>query len=293
MKNKELLENYYNYMISIKRRSDNTVRNYKSDLNGLLKFLENKDIKNITQKDLERYISSLSLKKRSSSTISRKISTIQSFFSYLVKRENVINKNPSIDLEHPTIDKALPIYLEIDEVMEMLKVIDNERDYAIVNIFLNCGLRASELVNLNLDNIKNNTLRINKGKGNKDRIINLNKICIDSINEYLKTRPDINNEALFISRNKNRLSYKAVNKLIKKYVKRAGLDETKYTPHKLRHTAATLMYQAGTDIRTIQEILGHSELSTTQIYTHVGDKQKQDAVNNNPINKMLKSQEVI
>ena len=201
----------------------------------------------------------------------------------------MLDYNPASELDSPKILKRLPKYLNIDESKRLLNSIDGkhrERDYAIITLFLNCGLRLSELVNININNIKNDTLTV-IGKGNKERTIYLNNACINAINNYLKVRP-VNGvkdkNALFLSERKQRISNKTVQSIVKKYIMLAGLDPERYSTHKLRHTAATLMYRYGNvDIRALQRILGHESISTTEIYTHVDDSQLRNAVFSNPL----------
>ena len=205
-----------------------------------------------------------------------------------------IDNNPASELHTPKLNKRQPRYLSLEESLNFLKSIDGpfrERDIAIFVLFLNCGLRLSELVGINLNDINfaKRTLRV-IGKGNKERIVFLNDLCISCINAYLQVRPgevEYNDRnALFISKRNRRISNRMVELLSKKYFKAAGIDETIYSPHKLRHTAATIMYKEGkVDIRTLQMILGHESISTTQIYTHVGDQSLIDAAENNPFNK--------
>jgi integrase/recombinase XerD len=185
--------------------------------------------------------------------------------------------------------KRLPRYLNIEESKKLLGAIDGEhreRDFAIITLFLNCGLRLSELVGINLNRIKNDILTV-VGKGDKERTIYLNAACKRAIEAYLKVRPvegvkDKN--ALFLSERKQRISNKTVQHIVKKYITAAGLDPERYSTHKLRHTAATLMYKHGkVDIRALQEILGHESIATTEIYTHVDNQQIKTAVESNPL----------
>jgi site-specific recombinase XerD len=222
----------------------------------------------------------------------RKIATLKSFFKYLHGKAKVISENPSLELESPKIDKKNPVYLTLDESKNLLNSIDGkfkERDYCIITLFLNCGIRLSELCGINISSIKGDTLTV-FGKGAKERTIYLNNACLNALNNYLKLRNDQidkikDKDALFISKNYTRINKRSVELLLKKYLKEANLDTEKYTPHKLRHSAATLMYKYGNvDIRSLQKILGHENVSTTQIYTHVDDEQLREAVNLNPLN---------
>ena len=202
----------------------------------------------------------------------------------------LIPANPAVDLESPKKNSRLPVALSLDESKTMLSSIkgtNEERDYAIITLFLNCGLRLSELIGINIDKIKGDTLTV-VGKGNKERTIYLNDVCIKAIEEYLAVRPEANpghENALFLSNRKTRFTQRGVQHMVDKYLKEAGLSGKHFSPHKLRHTAATLMYQYGhVDIRSLQELLGHESVSTTQIYTHINKEQLRDAVKLNPLN---------
>jgi len=192
------------------------------------------------------------------------------------------------DLDSPKSLRALPKFLSLDECMQLLASIDGkyvERDYLIITLFLNCGLRISELIGLNTTDVRGDYIRV-LGKGNKERIIYLNDACIDAMNAYLAVRelmPCKEKNALFVSRNQNRLSRSTVHHIVKKYLLMAGLDSTQYSSHKLRHTAATLLLQNGVDVRTLQEVLGHDHLNTTQIYTHVDNSELRIAAQASPL----------
>lgn len=232
-----------------------------------------------------------------SSTRSRKCAAIRSFFNYLCIHEESMEKNPTMALNNPKLRKTLPRYLSLSESIALLEAVSgvNElRDYCILTLFLNCGLRVGELVGLNTKNIRDDTMRV-LGKGNKERQLYLNEACLDALEAYLTVRPDPKDEiehrdALFVSRNKTRLTTRAVENIVKKAVTQAGLDP-KYSPHKLRHTAATLMLNTGVDLRTLQDVLGHENLGTTQIYTHISDANMKMAVDANPL-AHLKKQEI-
>lgn len=287
--NKKLVQEYLSYMENVKNKSQNTTKNYKIDLNLLFGFLEDKNIKTVntvTLQDLHEFIAFCKKRGDAKSTRARRIASIKSFFKYL-KMMKIIKSNPAIELETPKQEKRNPKYLTLKESQKLLSVIDGthkERDYAIITLFLNCGLRLSELVSIDIDKFKGDTLAI-VGKGNKERTIYLNEVCISAIDEYLKVRPKIETKALFISERKRRISNRAIQKMIDKYLEKAGFDTSIYSTHKLRHTAATLMYKYGNvDIRALQDILGHESVSTTQIYTHVDDEQLRTAVKANPLN---------
>ena len=257
-------------------------------------------IKKIKLEDIHSFLSYLALNQNAKpATRARKISTIRIFFSYLSQKAHLIEENPAQNLETPKLDKRLPKYLSLEDSKKLLSVTENEndenkeRDYAIITLFLNCGMRLSELIGINISDIDFNEEKLNViGKGNKERTIYLNKSCINAIKEYLNVRPKDNvkiddkasNRALFLSKRRERISNRTVQYIVEKELRKAGLDTTKYSTHKLRHTAATLMYQYGqVDIRALQELLGHKSISTTEIYTHVSNEQVRNAVESNPL----------
>ena len=233
-----------------------------------------------------------------STTRARKVSSIKQFFKYLTVHTHQLEENPAELLDAPKLKKALPKHLTLDDSLELLNSVkesDNQnsiRDYCIITLFLNCGLRLSELCNLNVTDLTTDgSLRI-LGKGNKERVIYLNDACRSSLSDYLKIRPNEgvpadHKNALFISRNKRRISNKTVQHIVYTYLEKIGLGGQGLSVHKLRHTAATLMYQhGGVDIRVLQNILGHENLGTTQIYTHVADEQVKSAIEANPLSKL-------
>lgn len=230
----------------------------------------------------------------SSTSRARKVSAIRSFFRYLTDKKHLLETNPVSDLESPTVHRALPVYLTVDDSIRLLEAIEGEfrtRDYCILTLFLNCGLRVSELAGLNLTDFQQDTVRV-LGKGQKERTVYLNDACRAALEAYLPDRVhphDRDKNALFISRNRNRISVQTVKWLVKKYVEQAGLDPQKYSAHKLRHTAATLMYQNGVDIRTLQNVLGHTSVSTTMIYTHIEDESLRQAASKNPLAGVMPS----
>ncbi|MBZ4646574.1 MAG: hypothetical protein PWR27_1383 [Petroclostridium sp.] len=315
----QVIRDYLSYMETIKGKSKNTTKEYFFDLRTFFRFMKihkgyvDKDadfekipiddinvelIKTITLSDLYEYMAYVNRKRgNNANSRARKVASIKSFFSYLNTKAKLIDINPAKELESPKIQKRMPRYLNLEESKQLLYAINGEykeRDYAILTLFLNCGLRLSELVSINLNKIKNDTLTV-VGKGNKERTIYLNKACINAINNYLRVRP-VNGvkdkNALFLSERKQRISNKTVQYIVKKYIKQAGLDPEKYSTHKLRHTAATLMYKhGGVDIRALQEILGHENLSTTEIYTHVDNEQLRNAVDQNPLANIIKEGE--
>ena len=222
------------------------------------------------------------------STRARKVSTLRSFYKYLTVKAKLLDTNPLQDLDVPKIPHTLPRYLTLPEAQALLSSVDGknkERDYCILCVFLNCGLRISEIVGLNLSDIRVDHIRV-FGKGSKERIIYINDACAEAINNYLEVRKNIaaiDKNALFLSNRRTRMSREAVHSMVKVSLKRAGLDADKYSSHKLRHTAATLMLQNGVDVRTLQELLGHDNLNTTQIYTHIDNSELRLASEANPL----------
>lgn len=257
-------------------------------------------IKKIQLDDILAFTSYLTREFHSkASTRARKISTIRIFFKYLNKKAKLIDENPALDLETPKLDRRLPKYLSLEDSRKLLDVTYNEdnrnceRDYAIITLFLNCGMRLSELVGINLQDIDFDECKLNViGKGNKERTIYLNKACMNAIADYLAVRPKegikhdkkYSEKALFLSERRTRISNRTVENIVTKQLQAAGLDTRKYSVHKLRHTAATLMYQYGqVDIRALQKVLGHESIATTEIYTHVNDEQVRNAFESNPL----------
>ena len=318
-KNPDYLNGFLDYMVTIQNKSSNTVKEYNYDLATFLKFikmyfhltdetdLEKIDyddvsldtIEKIKLDDLHSFLAYLTANNNSkASTRSRKASSLRVFFNYLCLK-NIIKINPTQNLETPKLDKRLPKYLTLEQSKRLLEVSENEdnrnceRDHAITTLFLNCGMRLSELVSINIKDINFEECQMNViGKGNKERMIYLNKACINAIKEYLSVRPktgvkkdDKNSDmALFLSERRQRIGKRTVQEIIYKELRLAGIDSTKYSVHKLRHTAATLMYQyGGVDIRALQELLGHESISTTEIYTHVSNEQVRNAVERNPL----------
>ena len=230
----------------------------------------------------------------SAASRARKIATIRSFYKYLTNKAKLIEKNPMQDLDSPRLKKSLPRYLNLDESIDLLGAVEGKnqiRDYCILTLFLNCGLRISELVGLNMNDIQTDKLRA-LGKGNKERIIYLNDACQSALQDWLLERNTmalVDKTALFVTKqNRKRISRDAVHKLVKKHLSASGLDSSQYSSHKLRHTAATLMLQNGVDLRTLQEVLGHDHLNTTQIYTHVNNDALRTAARANPLSSIKK-----
>ena len=314
-----IIRDFLTYNETIKNKSSNSVEEYFLDLQTFFRYLlmvRGKDDSNTDFSEID--ISSVDAELISSVTISdlysfvvfckderdnnaatraRKISTLRIFFKYLTSQIHLLETNPAEMLESPKVKNALPKHLSLEDSLELLASVDGpnkERDYCILTLFLNCGMRLSELCGLNLSDIRSDgTMRL-LGKGNKERIVYINDACDSAIKAYLAVRPNdainfADRNALFISRNKRRISNKTVQHIVKTYLEKAGLGGQGYSTHKLRHTAATLMYQHGNvDIRVLKDILGHSNLGTTQIYTHISDKQIKNAIDSNPLSSVKK-----
>ena len=223
----------------------------------------------------------------------RKLSALKSFYKYLTVRTKQLQENPVADLEYPKLRRSLPRYLTLEQSAALLNAVsgvNEKRDYAILMIFLNCGIRRSELVGLNLNDVYEDRLRV-VGKGNKERFVYFGTACRKAIDEYLIERNKkvlADNRALFGSRNGERISVSAVHRLVKKALAQAGLDADQFSAHKLRHTAATLMLSGGVDVKTVQEVLGHESLNTTQIYTHIESTELKIAAEASPIARLEK-----
>lgn len=247
-------------------------------------------IRGITLDDMYEYLMyANSDRDNNANARARKVSSLKSFFNYLSTKAHLLQVNITKELDSPKIPSKLPVFLSLDESRELLENIDGEfkvRDYCIITLFLNCGMRLSELVGINISDIHGDRLTVT-GKGNKQRTVYLNEACRAAIRQYMEVRPTDSakdRRALFLSKQKTRISNNMVYKMVKKNLERAGLDTNVYSPHKLRHTAATLMYKYGSvDVRALQEILGHEHLSTTQIYTHIDQQQLRDAIDKNPL----------
>ncbi|WP_105300493.1 tyrosine recombinase XerC [Anaerococcus marasmi] len=319
-----IITDYLNYLKSIRGLSSNTIKEYRYDLMLMIRYMiirkeyygneenYNEDFENIeinkivnpkffeglTLQDFYAFLSFLDNEKNDSSTTrSRKISAIKSFYKYLFSEIEVIDSNISDKLSNPKISQRQPVYLTLNETELLLDTIKNEtneflrfRDLAIVFTFLTTGMRLSELVSINMEDIIYDHFNI-IGKGNKERTVYLTNNCRELLDQYILIRnkyiKDLKIDALFISTRKKRISNRAVQSTIDKYLKKAGFDTSVYSTHKLRHTAATLMYKYGNvDIRALKDILGHESISTTQIYTHLDDEDLKKAVNKNPLSNL-------
>ena len=307
----DLLEEFLGYLSTVKGKSPNTVNGYKTDLKLFLRYMKkikskSKNnieaiiisdidadfIRTIKLGDMYSFITYITIERKNSTYArARKTAAIKSFFNFLETKVKVIKDNPARELESPQISSRHPVYLTLEQSKDLLSSVSGrnaQRDYTIITLFLNCGLRLSELVGINISKIKGDTLTV-IGKGNKERTVYLNKACKKAIDNYLAVRDSEgakDKDALFLSEQKCRINKRSVERLVKKYTNKAGLYNDKYTPHKLRHTAATLMYKYGNvDIRALQQILGHQSVSTTQIYTHIDDQRLREAVNSNPLSE--------
>lgn len=314
-----VIRNFLAYNETIKGKSSKSIDEYAFDLQTFFRYIvssrglvsseiefDNIDIssvntdllKSITLSDLYSFlVFCKNERSNNAATRARKASTLRIFFRYLTVQEHILEVNPAELLESPKTRQSLPKHLTLEDSLKLLNSVNGiyqERDYCILTLFLNCGMRLSELVSLNLSDIRSdNSIKI-LGKGNKERVVYLNSACLEAINAYLKVRPNEGvpanyKNALFISRNKRRISNKTVQHIVKTYLEKAGLGDMGFSTHKLRHTAATLMYQQGNvDVRVLKEILGHANLGTTQIYTHVANTQIENAINANPLAKVRK-----
>ncbi len=309
------VRNFLSYLSNIKGKSDNTINEYYYDLRTFFRFMkchrlmESYDdfdvidcsdittdfIRDILLDDLYEYLMyANSDRDNSANARARKVSSLKSFFNYMSSKAHLLDINITKELDSPKIPSKLPVFLSLDESLQLLENIDGEfkiRDYCIITLFLNCGMRLSELVGINISDIHGDSLTVT-GKGNKQRTVYLNDACKNALRAYMEARPKDNvkdRRALFLSKQKTRISNNMVYRMIKKNLERAGLDPEVYSPHKLRHTAATLMYKYGNvDVRALQEILGHEHLSTTQIYTHIDEEQLRQAVDKNPLSAVKK-----
>lgn len=311
----QVVKDYLYYMQTIRGKSQKTVDEYYIDLRTFFRFLKRRRkivsddiefddikvddvdinlIKTVSLNDAYEYMDYLMRERNNqNATRARKCSSLKGYFNYLYSKKHLIDDNPMAELEVPKKKKSLPKYLTLEQSIELLKSIDGpnkQRDYCIITLFLNCGLRVSEMAGLNYTDIRSdNTMRV-VGKGNKERVVYLNKACIDAVNEYKKVRPvdDIKDKkAMFISRNHQRMSVKTIQAMVYKYLEKIGLNAQGYSCHKLRHTAATLMYQhGGVDVRVLKDVLGHENLGTTEIYTHLSSEQMKNASDSNPLSKV-------
>ena len=295
------MQKFVTHLDSVQGKSKNTVNSYLSDLRLFFSYILdskklNEDteidinlIKTITIDDIYAFLSYINRERGNGPHArARKIASIRKFYSFLSEVLEVIPDNIAKKLAVPKTPKKLPVYLTLDQAEDLLKnptLRQNTRDYFILTLFMNCGMRLSELCGINIGDIKGDTIVIT-GKGNKQRTVYLNTACISAYRNYLMDREKISTEekALFLNKNGGRLGQRGVENIVKKAFMLAGIDSTVYSTHKLRHTAATLMYQYGNvDVRALQDILGHEHLSTTEIYTHIDEARLREAVEENPL----------
>ena len=326
----QVLRDFLSYHETIKAHSKRTVDEYFLDLRNFFRYMKQiRDpalsgkaldeidimdvdldfVASVTLTDIYGYMTYLSRDRiqhqnsrnsdygLNAASRARKIATIRSFYNYLTNKTHQLRENPVKDIDSPKLKKTLPKYLTLDESLQLLESVDGknqERDYCILTLFLNCGLRISELVGLNLNDIQDDALRV-LGKGNKVRIIYLNDACQDALKRWLAVRRPITGRdanALFLSSQNERICRSTVHAMVKKRLGEAGIDSTQYSSHKLRHTAATLMLQNGVDVRAVQEVLGHDHLNTTEIYTHIDNESLRVAAKANPLSKVKKAKKI-
>lgn len=320
-----LLLDFLSYHETIKAHSQRTVDEYYLDMRNFFRYMKQQrdpalrdkpldaiDIRDIdltflrtiTLTDIYGYMTYLSRERvqhqhcensdkgLSAASRARKLATIRSFFNYICNKRRLLDDNPCKDVDTPKQRKSLPRYLTLNESLSLLEAVDGanrERDFCILTLFLNCGLRISELIGLDITDIQDDALRV-LGKGNKVRVVYLNQACKDALSRYLAVRRPITGKdrnALFLSGQNKRISRSMVHALVKKHLSAAGLDSEKYSSHKLRHTAATLMLQNGVDVKAVQEVLGHEHLNTTEIYTHIDNEALRVAAKANPLSHVV------
>jgi site-specific recombinase XerD len=309
-----IIRDFLTYSSTIKGKSKLSVEEYYFDLTTFFKYIKlsrglspsDKEFQEIDFSDIdESLVKTITIsdllaflvfckeeRDNNAATRARKASTLRVYFRYLTNTKHILSDNPAVELETPKTKKSLPRFLTLEESLKLLSVVDGdykERDYCIITFFLNCGMRLSELCSLNLTSFGENGSMTLLGKGNKERTVYLNQACIDALEKYLPTRPvdgvlQKDKNALFLSKFKKRISNKTVQHIVYSNLEKAGLGDRGLSVHKLRHTAATLMYQHGNvDIRILKDILGHANLGTTQIYTHISDSQIKKAIDSNPL----------
>ena len=307
----QLVQDYLIYIEAIKGHSSLSVIEYASDLRTFFRYIvrsrnlcekntEDADIdltivdinliKSITLNDAYRFlIYCKNERKNNEATRARRVASIRRFFTYLTDNLGLLETNPMKNLDTPKTKKSLPKYLTLEEAQRLLSVIDGkykERDFAIITLFLNCGMRLAELVSIDYSDIKADGTLVITGKGNKERTVYLNQACIDAITTYMKVRPNegVKDRALFLSARNQRINPRTVEIMVRNNLEKAGLGNRGLSVHKLRHTAATLMYQHGNvDVLLLKEILGHENLGTTEIYTHITSEATKKAVDSNPL----------
>ena len=308
-----IIKEFLGYMGTVKGKSPLTVEEYFMDLRTFFRYMKQhrnqvpqdmpfdeisiddidlEFIKTITLTDVYEYMNFVSTQRKNKATTrSRKVSSLRTYFQYLTNKVNKLEHNPITELETPKTKKSLPKYLTLEQSMDLLNAVEGpyqSRDYCIITLFLNCGMRLTELVTINMGDFKQDTIRIT-GKGNKERLVYLKDACLEALDHYKKARAALPNlpadeRALFVSkRTGKRLTARRVEQIVARCLQSAGLSGRGFSPHKLRHTAATLMYQGGVDMLALKEILGHESVSTTQIYTHINQERLRAAVKASPL----------
>jgi len=317
----DFLKEYLNYLLAIENLSVRTVDNYYILIKGFLAWahlrfygedlsktsLETCDIRDMSftevsvllTQDIHEYLSfAKDVLDNGDASRSYRLTAVKSFYNYYVKTNPLLDKDPSSDIPFPKRAKLLPKYLTEAECIKLLKVcaqnpensrFSDKRDYLMICLMVNCGMRLSELIGINISDISpaDNSLRL-FGKGRKERVIYLNAACLEALNDYIPARALVRNiqktEALLVSdRTGSRITQRRVQQILDDKLAAAGLSDRNFSPHKLRHTAATLMYQNGEDVLVLKEILGHESISTTQIYTHLGNTQVRTAMEHSPL----------
>lgn len=312
--NPKILKDFLIYLTTITGKSQRTRKEYEYEIVLFLRFtkgiqedvvpeqIHNVDISSVTAdwigelslEDLYLFMEYCEVQRgNSTSARARKVATLRAFFKYLKSKRRLIDENPAEQLESPKIGKRNPVYLNMEEAKAFLTAVEQQhysaRDYCMMVFFLNLGIRVSELCSLNIDSIQNGNIKV-IGKGNKERSVFLNEACIVALNAYMEERHDYTGkgpEPLFVSQKGTRFARQSVARIVKQINAQSELSKDKLTPHKLRHTSATMMYKSGADIRSLQHILGHTSVATTQIYTHIENEQIQEVLKNNPFNNII------
>lgn len=322
-----VVQDFLSYLVGIKNQSRNTAYEYSIDLRAFFEFYLTRhknaakddsrddaylhmtiaDVQNIDRIDIADYLYYMSNKGLAPATRARKLASVRAYFDYMCYKTYRLEDNPCEMVESPAFKRKLPVFLTEEDCLELLEAIrhsldkNTARDYLIITLFMCCGLRIDELVGVNVGDIRpyqesgaDGLQLVVTGKGSKQRTIYLPQLCIEAYHNYADKRPepkDRREKALFISQKGQRLSHRAIERMVKKYFVKANLDATRLSPHKLRHTAATNMLNANTDIRVIQQALGHETLQTTQIYAHVSNASLREAFLNNSLAQRMNERE--
>jgi tyrosine recombinase XerC len=277
------IDKFMTYLEVEKNYSQNTITNYSVDLKTFSQFIKDKDIKKIDHLDIRKYLAILRSKDYSKTSIARKLASLRSFFKFLYK-ESYIKFNPVLAVTTPKQDKKLPNFLSVEEMKKLLespkgKDAPGLRDRAILETLYSTGIRVSELVGINTDKVDfiSGVIKVT-GKGRKERMVPIGEKALSAIREYLSVRdrtPQKDKNALFLNKSASRLTDRSVRRVLNKYIRLTAL-KTGISPHTLRHSFATHLLDRGADLRSVQELLGHMNLSTTQIYTHVTTERLKD-----------------